>query len=175
MRRAAVVLIAAAVLAAAVWYPVSRSHAVFRHPIRAWRLVRDGSPPSLPVPVRGVRPAQLRDTWGAARSGGRVHRGIDIFAPRGREIVSATDGIVATVGHNQLGGRIVRVFGPGGDWHYYAHLERFGSIREGDFIRRGTVIGFVGDSGNAKGTPPHLHYGVYRLRGGAVNPYPLLR
>lgn len=88
--------------------------------------------------------------------------------------MSATDGIVVTVGANRLGGRIVRILGPSGQWHYYAHLERFAAIGEGQLVRRGAVIGFVGDSGNARGTPPHLHYGIYRFRGGAVNPYPLL-
>lgn len=148
---------------------------LFRHPIRALRLIAADAPAHLPVPVRGVQPSQLQNTWGAARSEGRKHQGIDIFAPRNREIVSATDGIVVTVGTNRLGGRIVRVLGPGGQWHYYAHLERYAVISEGDFIRRGTVIGYVGDSGNAKGTPPHLHYGIYRFQGGAMNPYLVLR
>ena len=69
----------------------------------------------------------------------------------------------------------MRVLGPGGYWHYYAHLERFARIRPGDVIAEGTVVGYVGNSGNAKGTPPHLHYGIYRFQGGAVNPYVFLR
>ncbi|HEX7832587.1 MAG TPA: M23 family metallopeptidase [Thermoanaerobaculia bacterium] len=146
-----------------------------RHPIVAMRLIRSAVPSTIRVPVRGVKPKDLRDTWGASRSGGRSHQGIDIFAPRGREIVSATRGIVVTVGENALGGRIVRVLGPGGQWHYYAHLERFADVRAGDLVAEGRVLGYVGDSGNAKGTPPHLHYGIYRFEGGAINPYPLLR
>ncbi|HUR79116.1 MAG TPA: M23 family metallopeptidase [Thermoanaerobaculia bacterium] len=118
-----------------------------------------------------MKRAQLADTWGAPRSGGRSHQGIDIFAKRGTPVVSSTRGIVVTVGHNRLGGRIVRVLGPGGYWHYYAHLERFGPVREGQLVDAGTVLGTVGDSGNARGTPPHLHYGIYRFRGGAVNPF----
>lgn len=148
---------------------------VLRHPIAAAQLIASDCPARLPVPVRGVRSSDLRDTWGATRSGGRLHRGIDIFAPRGREITSATPGIVVTVGRNSLGGRIVRVLGPGGHWHYYAHLDRFAKIRPGDVVTEGTVLGYVGDSGNAKGTPPHLHYGIYRFRGGAMNPYLFLR
>lgn len=147
---------------------------MLRHPIVALRLIRGDAPATLPVPVRGVGRSALRNSWGAPRSGGRDHKGIDIFAPRGREIISATRGIVVTVGHNELGGRIVRILGPGGYWHYYAHLERFANVRPGDVIAEGTVVGYVGDSGNAKGTPPHLHYGIYRFRGGAVNPYLLL-
>ena len=145
-----------------------------RHPILSLQLITTDPPDVLPVPVRGVKRAQLVNTWGAPRSGGREHRGIDIFARRGTEITSTTRGIVVTVGHNPLGGRIVRVLGPGGYWHYYAHLDRFAPIRPGDVIAQGTVIGYVGDSGNAKGTPPHLHYGMYRFRGGAVNPYGFL-
>lgn len=137
-------------------------------------LIASDSPQRLPVPVAGVKPTQLRDSWGAPRSGGRRHQGIDIFAPRGRAVLSATAGVVMTVGHNRLGGRVVRVLGPGGQWHYYAHLERFADVRVGQFIEPGTVIGYVGDSGNARGAPPHLHYGVYRGHGGALNPYPLL-
>jgi len=147
---------------------------VYAHPILAMRLIASDAPSHLPVPVARVRPSQLRDSWDAPRPGGRQHRGIDIFAPRGRAIVSTTRGIVMTVGENRLGGRIVRVLGPGGQWHYYAHLDRFSSVRVGDVVTPGTVLGYVGTSGNARGTPPHLHYGIYRFQGGAINPYPLL-
>lgn len=128
----------------------------------------------LPIPVDGVRLQQLADTWGAPRSGGRRHEGIDIFAPRGREIRSATDGVVFTVGKNRLGGQVVWVLGPGGQWHYYAHLDRYSDVKEGEVIRAGRVVGYCGDSGNAKGTPCHLHYGIYTFRGDALNPFPLL-
>jgi peptidoglycan LD-endopeptidase LytH len=141
------------------------------HPLLAARLASMTPSPVLPVPVSGVSPRDLRDTWNGPRSGGRRHRGIDIFAKRGTPIRSATRGIVATVGTNRLGGRIVRVFGPGGEWHYYAHLERFAEIVPGQILATGTILGYVGDSGNAKGTPPHLHYGIYRMFGGAMNPY----
>jgi murein DD-endopeptidase MepM/ murein hydrolase activator NlpD len=147
---------------------------VYQHPLLTFRLLRTPSSATLPVPVDGVRTRDLRDTWNGPRPNGRQHRGIDIFARRGTPIRSATDGIVATVGTNRLGGLIVRVLGPAGEWHYYAHLESFGRIREGDRITKGAILGFVGDSGNARGTPPHLHYGIYRFQGGAMNPYPRL-
>ena len=127
-----------------------------------------------PVPVEGIRPRQLTDSWGAARSGNRRHQGIDIFARCGTPIHSATDGIIFTVGTNSLGGQIVRVLGPGGFWHYYAHLSRFADVREGQRVAVGTVLGYVGDTGNAKGTPCHLHYGVYSWANVAQNPFPLL-
>lgn len=80
-----------------------------------------------------------------------------------------------SIGLNSLGGRVVRILGPGGEWHYYAHLERYGPIHPGEVVGPANVIGFVGDSGDAQGTPTHLHYGIYRFIGTATNPYPRLR
>ena len=126
---------------------------------------------SLPNPL----PKQhLTDTWGAARSQGRSHEGIDIFAERGTPIQATTQGIVSKVGENTLGGRVVVVIGPGGAGHYYAHLEDYADISPNDWVNAGDTIGYVGDSGNAKGTSPHVHYGIY-INGSAVNPYPLLQ
>ncbi|MHA0042268.1 M23 family metallopeptidase [Deinococcus sp. PEB2-63] len=126
---------------------------------------------SLPNPLPGQR---FVDTWGGARSQGRRHEGVDIFAPRGTPIRATTRGMVVNVGPNNLGGRTVMILGPAGQRHYYAHLERYPDLKRGDWVQAGDVVGFVGDSGNAKGTPPHLHYGIY-TSGGAINPYPLLQ
>ena len=136
-----------------------------------YSLARRPAPDSLPSPVASPG-ARFTDSWGAPRSGGRRHEGIDIFAPRGTPVLSTTDGVVTRLGTNRLGGQIVGVLGPALEWHYYAHLDRFADIREGSIVRAGEVLGYVGNTGNAKGTPPHLHYGVYR--GGALNPYPRL-
>ncbi|MDY0975582.1 M23 family metallopeptidase [Massilia sp. CFBP9012] len=138
------------------------------------RLAAMPKPQALPVPVEGVRQRALRDTWGGARSEGRKHEGIDIFAKRGTPVVSSTEGIVSQVGTNRLGGLVVWVLGPGGQRHYYAHLDGYSDVEPGMRIEAGRVLGFVGDTGNAKGTPPHLHYGIYDT-GGAINPYPLLK
>ncbi len=138
------------------------------------RLASMPTPTALPVPVEGVRTRALRDTWGGARSEGRKHEGIDIFAKRGTPVVSSTEGIVTQVGTNRLGGLVVWVTGPGGQRHYYAHLDRYSDVEAGMRIEAGRVLGYVGNTGNAKGTPPHLHYGIYET-GGAINPYPLLR
>ena len=140
----------------------------------AMRLASMPKPSVLAMPVQGVRPKALRDTWHATRSGGRKHEGIDIFARRGTPVRAATEGIVLRVGTNRLGGQVVWVLGPGGQRHYYAHLDRFSDVTAGMRVEPGRVLGFVGTSGNAAGTPPHLHYGVYQT-GGAINPYPLLR
>ena len=131
-------------------------------------LPTENSLPS-PLPER-----HLTDTWGAARSQGRSHEGIDIFAKRGTPIQATTQGIVSKVGENSLGGRVVVIIGPGGAGHYYAHLEDYADISPNDWVNVGDIIGYVGDSGNAKGTPPHVHYGIY-INGSAVNPYPLLQ
>lgn len=138
------------------------------------RLARLPAPDALPVPVAGVAPAGLRDTWRAARSEGRRHEGIDIFARRGTPVRAATEGVVLRVGVDRLGGQVVWVLGPGGQRHYYAHLDRYGDVRAGMRVRAGAVLGYVGNTGNAATTPPHLHYGIYTT-GGAVDPYPFLR
>ncbi|QEY25204.1 M23 family metallopeptidase [Neisseria zalophi] len=124
---------------------------------------------SLINPVKGHR---FTDTWGAARSHGRRHEGVDIFAKKGTPVRSTTDGIVTRIGNNRLGGKVVGIQGPGA-WHYYAHLSKFANIKRYQRVKAGTVIGYVGNSGNAKNTPSHLHYGVY-LPKGAINPYPLI-
>jgi murein DD-endopeptidase MepM/ murein hydrolase activator NlpD len=142
--------------------------------LRIVRLLREEPPRALPVPVDGVAPRRLADTWGASRSGGRSHEGIDIFARRGTPVRSTTRGVVARKGWNDLGGRIVTVTGPGGQHHYYAHLESWADVEPGDWVEPGDLLGTVGDSGNARGTSPHLHYGIYEPMGGAFNPYPLL-
>ena len=140
---------------------------------RAVQLLREPPPAILPVPVEGVDRSQLADTFGALRSEGRRHEGIDIFAPRGTPVRSATRGVVVHKRWNRLGGKTVTVFGPAGWFHYYAHLDDWDVPSRGDWVEAGTVLGYVGDTGNAKGTPTHLHYGIYRW-GKARNPYPLL-
>ncbi|MBY4898573.1 M23 family metallopeptidase [Cupriavidus sp. AU9028] len=160
-------------VAAALWWAWPRIYPAIDRMIYASRLAAMAAPASLPVPVSGVSVRALRDTWHGARSGGRKHEGIDIFAPRGREVVSSTEGIVSRVGTNNLGGKVVWVMGPGRQMHYYAHLDDYADIAPGDRVMPGTVLGFVGNTGNARGTPPHLHYGIYTASG-AINPYPLL-
>ncbi len=125
------------------------------------------------MPVEGVRGRALADTWNAPRSQGRRHEGIDIFAKRGTPVLSSTQGIVLRVGQSGLGGNVVWVLGPAGHRHYYAHLDEFAALQHGQRVQAGTQLGTVGKTGNARTTPPHLHYGVY-TEAGAVNPYPLL-
>jgi len=139
---------------------------------RAWfvySLATDTAPAHLLNPVRDVRARKFVNSWDAPRSGGRRHQGIDIFAPKDTLVVSTTRGLVTRVGTNRLGGQIVTVLGPGLESHYYAHLDRFGAFHAGDIVNPGDVLGYVGNTGNARGTPSHLHYGIYGHHG-AENP-----
>ncbi|MER3483466.1 MAG: M23 family peptidase [Meiothermus sp.] len=131
------------------------------------------------MPVRGVRVNQIANTFGAPRDGSRTHEGQDIFAPKGTPVYSATQGFVWRIGYGELGGNYVFVMGPGGRRYYYAHLDRYAKdLQEGDAVTTGTLLGYVGNTGNARTTPAHLHFGVYGNRWSAdervINPLPLL-
>lgn len=127
------------------------------------------------LPVEGARLSRLKDSWHAPRSGGRRHEGQDIFAERGTTVYSATEGYIVRKGENELGGNTVFVTGAGGRTYYYAHLDAYApDIAVGDYVTKATVLGYVGTTGNAAGTPPHLHFGIY-TPSGALNPLPLLR
>lgn len=140
-----------------------------------WDVARAPPPTGLPVPVQGVRARQIADTFGAPRGGDRTHQGVDIFARRGTPVLSATRGVVVSVRDGGLGGRQVWVFGPGRERHYYAHLDGWAAgLSAGQAVQAGDVLGFVGTTGNAQGTPPHLHYGIYGAQG-AHDPLPLFR
>ena len=128
----------------------------------------------LAMPLEDVRKKEIADTWQAPRGVGRQHEGQDIFAPRGTPILSATRGYIYNIGENNLGGQTVSVFGAGGRIYYYAHLDSYArGIKIGDRVTTRTVLGYVGTTGNAQGTPPHLHFGVY-TPSGAINPLPML-
>jgi murein DD-endopeptidase MepM/ murein hydrolase activator NlpD len=113
----------------------------------------------LMVPVLGVRPDQVPDTFAAPRGGGRRHAALDIPAPRGTPVVSADDGRVLAVRHNRAGGLVVYATDPGRRFvYYYAHLDRHrAGLRAGMPIVRGEVLGTVGTTGNADRAEPHLH------------------
>ena len=140
-----------------------------------WELSRMPPPATLPVPVQSVAPRQVADTFGAPRGADRRHEGVDIFAPRGTPVTSTTRGVVVAINDRGLGGRQVWVLGPAGERHYYAHLDDWApGLAEGDVVEAGAALGTVGDSGNARATPPHLHYGVYGSDG-ALDPLPRMR
>jgi murein DD-endopeptidase MepM/ murein hydrolase activator NlpD len=142
------------------------------------------APSGLAIPVVGVKPEQLVDTYSAARSGGRVHDANDIMAPRGTQVVAAAPGTVEKLFFSHGGGGITAyVRSPDGQWqYYYAHLDAYAAgLHEGQVVKQGDPIGRVGSTGDASPNAPHLHFAVNRMQpgqrwwqGSPVNPYPLL-
>jgi murein DD-endopeptidase MepM/ murein hydrolase activator NlpD len=127
-----------------------------------------GSPGWL-CPVQG--PVGFGDTWGAARSGGRTHQGVDMIGNEGLPLVAVVDGFAASK-VNTLGGNTVTLLGVDGNRYYYAHLRDWGTLGQ---VTAGTVIGYVGQTGNAKFSVAHLHFEIHPGGGAAVNPYPTVR
>ena len=124
-------------------------------------------------PVQGG--GSYSNDWGNARSGGRRHQGTDIFAPHGTPVVAVEDGYITKMGPSGIGGLRIWLNGR----FYYAHLSGFAKgLSVGSRVKAGTVLGYVGNTGDAKGTPPHLHFGYSpdRSQGGSwANPYSLLK
>ncbi len=141
---------------------------------RVAKLYTQSPDTKIAMPLEDVSKKEVANTWGAPRGTGRRHEGQDIFAPRGTPILSATNGYIYKIGENNLGGQTVSVISKGGRIYYYAHLDRYANgIEVGDRVTTRTVLGYVGTTGNAQGTPPHLHFGIYTFTG-AINPLPLL-
>lgn len=132
--------------------------------------------PQLAFPVEGHGMRAIQSTFGMPRDAGRrSHHGVDIFARRGTPVLATSDGTVNRVNTTGLGGKVVWLRDPVRNANiYYAHLDSQ-YVREGDRVQRGDTLGFVGNSGNARSTPPHLHFGVYRRGEGPVDPAPFLR
>ncbi|MCD8740185.1 M23 family metallopeptidase [Mucilaginibacter roseus] len=130
--------------------------------------VTDG--PSLGFPVSAVGKPYIGSFWGAGRdAGSRRHEGIDIFAPKGTPAIAATSGTVNNVTNNNLGGKVVFFRPDGKDYTlYYAHLDSQ-LVQNGQTLIPGDTIGLVGNTGNARNTPSHLHFGIY-TSGGAIDP-----
>lgn len=125
-------------------------------------------------------PHSFWDSFGAPRMSGteyeHAHQGTDIMAPSGTPLFAAERGIVTKMGSDVLGGTKIWVKGESGTYYYYAHLSRFAEgMVNGLLVEGGTVIGYVGDTGNARGGAPHLHFEIHPDGGPAVNPYPLLK
>jgi murein DD-endopeptidase MepM/ murein hydrolase activator NlpD len=142
-------------------------------------------PAGLVIPVAGIKPQQLSDTYTQARAGGaRLHDAIDIMAPEGTPVVAAADGTVEKLFFSPGGGGITAyVRSPDQRWtYYYAHLQGYApGLAEGQRVRRGQVLGRVGHTGNANPAGPHLHFAINRMQpgekwhqGSPINPFPLL-
>lgn len=146
--------------------------------------VTTDSPTVLMIPVSGIKREQLRDTFNDARSEGRVHNAIDIMAAVGTPVVAVADGEIVKFFDSERGGITTYQYSLDRRYvYYYAHLQkRADNLKEKDFIRRGTIVGYVGDSGNAGAGNYHLHFSITLLDdpknifdGTEVNPYPLLK
>lgn len=130
---------------------------------------------SLAFPVEGKDSKAVRSFWGDSRDGGRrTHKGIDIFAKKGTPVLAATDGRIRSVREGGLGGKVVWQRDPLERYTlYYAHLDTQW-VKTGQIVKAGDTLGLVGNTGNARSTPSHLHFGIYKRRRGAVDPFPFV-
>ena len=129
--------------------------------------------PSLNFPVNGKNSAAIGSFFGAPRDGGqRSHKGVDIFADKGTPVLAASKGVVGTRTNSRLGGKVVWLTTKRMN-QYYAHLDSQ-VVRPLQRVNVGDTLGFVGNTGNARYTPPHLHFGIYHFGQGALDPYPFL-
>jgi murein DD-endopeptidase MepM/ murein hydrolase activator NlpD len=138
----------------------------------------------LALPLRGLRHEQLHDTFNEARAAGRRHEALDILAPRNTPVLAVEDGTVAKLFLSKPGGITIYQYDPTRAYaYYYAHLARYADgLNNGDMLRRGEVIGYVGTTGNAPPDTPHLHFAIFKLanpkrwwEGVAIDPYPILK
>lgn len=121
-------------------------------------------------------PVSFVDTWGAPRSGGRAHKGVDMMAARGTPVAAIFDGTISRLRNSSLGGITFYLRSTAGDTYYYAHLDGYAEgVSAGMSVTAGQVLGYVGSTGNASAAYPHLHFEHHPGGGSAVNPYPLVR
>ena len=160
------------VVSCATWLEQPRAHAT-ADPLAERRLL---------IPVKGLKRADLRDNY-AEKRGLRRHHALDIMAKRGTPVVAVDDGRVVRVRRHLLGGLTVYQYDPQEKYaYYYAHLDRYAKgLEEGRVLKRGDLIGYVGSTGNAPASAPHLHFAITEMdhqkrwfRGKPVNPYPYL-
>jgi murein DD-endopeptidase MepM/ murein hydrolase activator NlpD len=135
-------------------------------------------------PLAALRASEILDTFHQARDGGeRKHEAVDLMAPRGTPVLAMTTGVVKRLFHSKPGGLTVYQFDGDEEYcYYYAHLDRYADgLEEGEVLERGSLVGYVGSTGNAPESAPHLHLAIFRLgpgkqwwEGTPINPYPIL-
>ena len=201
MHRLPSVVVVAALLFVAACGPRGRQPVTAPAPSAAPRVVQAGATGSLgrgsvsgteavnyivsrglQIPVAGITQQQLNDTFDEGRDGGRVHRALDILAPRGTPVLAADSGKILRMRTNALGGNTIYAADPlGRVVYYYAHLDAYQpGLSDGAPIARGDTLGYVGTTGNAPKDTPHLHFQVMRMPadgkywdGEPINPFPL--
>lgn len=130
------------------------------------------APPNTTFVFPVVGGASFTNDWGGERPGGRVHRGMDLFAKTSAPVVAEVDGTVFNVGWNDVGGWRYWIRDQWGNEYYHAHLSAFApAAKEGARVTAGTVLGFVGNTGDAKSTPPHLHLEIHPVGGEPIPPF----
>jgi murein DD-endopeptidase MepM/ murein hydrolase activator NlpD len=138
--------------------------------------------PGIASPIRGVKASELRDTFNEVHNGHR-HEAIDISEPEGTPVRAVVDGTIQKLFFSKAGGNTIYEFDHGSVYcYYYAHLERYSNgLHDGMSVSQGDVIGYVGSTGNASRTAPHLHFAIYLLgpqqrwwKGRPIDPYPIL-
>ncbi len=146
--------------------------------------IPEAPPTKLIIPVAGVRPEQLHDTFTESRSEGRVHDAIDIASPLGTPVLAAADGTIVKLFQSERGGTTIYQLSVDNKFiYYYAHLDRYAEgLTEGHFARQGETVAYVGDTGNAGAGNYHLHFSIALISdpkhywdGVNINPYPLLK
>ena len=139
---------------------------------------------SLLLPVRGIDRSKLHSNFDELRGGTRKHEALDILAPRNTPVLAVEDGKIARLFLSDAGGITIYQYDPSMTYvYYYAHLERYASgLKEGQAIKKGDVIGYVGTTGNAPRDTPHLHFAIIKMtgdkhwwQGTAIDPYSVLK
>jgi murein DD-endopeptidase MepM/ murein hydrolase activator NlpD len=139
---------------------------------------------SLTLPVQGIKRDELRDTFNETRGGTRKHEAMDVLAPRNTPVLAVEDGKIARLFLSAAGGITIYQFDPTSTYcYYYAHLEKYANgLEEGDTVKRGEVLGYVGTTGNAPRDTPHLHFAIFKLgedkkwwEGTPIDPYSVLK
>ena len=128
---------------------------------------------TLVYPVSGKK-SNIGGFFGDYRNGGRSHKGVDIYAKKGTPVVAVCDGVITSTATEKMGGKTIRLKAAGQTWTaYYAHLDKL-NVRVGQYVQKGETIGTIGNTGNARRRPSHLHFGIYG-GGRAVNPLPYVK
>ena len=139
---------------------------------------------SLTLPVQGIKRDELRDTFNETRGDARKHEAMDVLAPRNTPVLAVEDGTIAKLFRSNAGGITIYQFDPTSNYcYYYAHLEKYADgLNEGDTVKRGQVLGYVGTTGNAPRDTPHLHFAIFKLgedkkwwEGTPIDPYSVLK
>lgn len=153
-------------------------------PVMSANVVEELRQRSLTLPVEGIKKEELRDTFNEMRGATRRHEAVDILAPRNTPVFAVEDGTIAKLFFSEAGGITIYQMDPRETYvYYYAHLEKYvDGLKEGDKVKRGQIIGYVGTTGNAPRDTPHLHFAIFKMtddkrwwQGTPIDPYSVLR